>query len=436
MANPAAVRLEPGLVTESRSGKLATIAVQGLLAGGLRITSPLDAFGGDVMTLDHLAEAVRRADADPEVAAIQLQFTGAEGTTVDRLMTTAQVIADASTPIGAWVETAMSGAAFLATRADVVGGPPTASIGSLSAYTGFRVAHDGDNYRAFSPSQLKADMAQGKLTSEVRDHLEATAASLAAAISPMLAKARRLSPVALRKATSGTTFVGEEAVAAGLIDTIYNSQTEFEAHLMTLAEERKTMADPTPTPQAGTPDDEARSFLQRMQALLTPAAAVQQPTPVAAAPTDSALAQKLDALAGQIGALAGKVDTLASSDASRQAAAERAAHAALAGQLNAAGKIPAAAVDAQASAIMSLQKSDAAAAASLLEAMTSGPAAIDFGDFKMPGPPVAATTTTGAVMSSADAGAIRAIQAAEAAQTPTEKAAILERAYAAREARR
>lgn len=366
------------------------------------MTAPFDTIGGDVGSLDHLTAAARAADADTDVDRVILHFRG-QGTTADGLMNAANTILGMEKPTAAWVEVAHSGFGVLALMADTVVGPSTASLGSLSVFQPFTEAPEPlpgqERIHVFSPSLLKSAMAAGQLTEDVEKEMGGRAEDLFAAVFPIVAEARSLSPTRLKAATSGGTFIGRKAMKAGLLDGIFPTFQDFVEHFSqkeTVMSEIKNAALPAAAAGSATSgstaaDDAADDAADaaagstddgRLMAFLrslspgnkASAAATAVPSPASAVAVPADLEARLDALAGTNAALQSEVKRLTER-------ASKADVASMVDRVAACASVPRYTVEMLAGTLSDLAEVAPEKAEARLAALAAAPAAADFGDF-------------------------------------------------------
>jgi ClpP class serine protease len=360
---------DPGSVGEQRQGQVAVISLRGVLSGDVQPFSPIDAFGGDAMSLRGVEALARAADSDPDVVLVAFDLDG-NGTRGARVFETAAVIRDLKTPTAAFVTSAFSGFAILAQATNRVAGTPMSEVGSINIQLGFRERLEDDGLRVISPSQLKADAAVGDFSAAVKKDMRNRTSRAMEAMRAFVGEARGLDDEALDEAFSGRTFVGQQAVDAGLLDGVFPTMDAF---LASLQQEEETMPDkldaaPPPAaaqePQsrvaaAAAPDltDAERSLIGRFTDWVTgsgkPAAAslpevkVDGPMPAVKPPAPG--------LEEQVAAMAAKIDAQAAAMERLTAQAAAADHEALVARVKACAGLPAALVDGQVSAVEAMR---------------------------------------------------------------------------------
>jgi ClpP class serine protease len=237
--------LAPGSVEAERSGRAAVVRLRGFLADDPDIFEDLDTFGGDVANLEQVIAAIRAADADPDVSLTLLDLSG-PGSGADRLAEVMATIRGSKTPTVAWIGThAYSGFGFMAQAADRVLGSPSATVGSLAVIAGFQPADPESTLEFFSPSRLKREMSAGKLTNQVRVELNKRVAEVDQVLRRQVMVTRGGKITSPERVFSGRSFVGQDAVDAGLIDELHPTMA---AALAALTEEDEMKNTPPAMP--------------------------------------------------------------------------------------------------------------------------------------------------------------------------------------------
>lgn len=248
--------LQSGSVREERAGKAAVVSLRGVLRGDEQPWSLLESYGSDVMSLRGVEMLSRALDAAEDVGEIVYDLDGL-GTYGNRLFETMAVIRGLKTPTTSFVTQGSSGFGFLALMADKVVGTPGAEIGSLNTRVGFRERLEDDGMRFESESQLKADEAAGEYTARVKKNMRNRVAKANEVLRRMVAEARGLSESQLEAAFSGQTFVGQQAVEAGLMDGTFPTLDAFLASLQQeddMSAETRTAATAASPPPGATDD--------------------------------------------------------------------------------------------------------------------------------------------------------------------------------------
>ena len=248
---------EGQVTTPEPAKEIALIRFEGALTAQPGLFEKL--FGETMGTAEKLRMAIAAADAGP--ASITLLHISSGGGDVEGMLETQSAIANASNFLAVWTEVAFSGALVAISGADVIGGPPTADVGSLSvrmtALDESQALKDaGLEVIVESPDSLKRTTAPGvAIDRERRKQMLETATDLKAAMLPPVAAGRGMTVEAL-DALGAAHFVGEKAVAAGLMDKIFPDMAAFVASLSQpdkeadMADEKKTAGAPASPPVA------------------------------------------------------------------------------------------------------------------------------------------------------------------------------------------
>lgn len=313
--------LPPGSVDAERSGRAAVIRLRGFLADDPDIFESFGTYGGDVANLEQVIAAIRAADADPDVSLTLLDLSG-PGSGADRLAEVMATIRGSKTPTVAWIGThAYSGFGFMAQAADRVLGSPSATVGSLAVIAGFQPADPESTLEFFSPSRLKREMSAGKLTNQVRVELNKRVAEVDRVLRRQVMLTRGGKIKSPETVFSGRSFVGQDAVDAGLIDELHptmadalasvlNTEDEDMRHTPSAVPTGPAITEPAPAgataSAAAEPDDATVGrWLQRFFG----GAQATDPTPAATATTtttasdESATDRRVEVLEAEVAAL-------------------------------------------------------------------------------------------------------------------------------------
>lgn len=350
----------PGFVETERRGRAEVIRLRGVLPASPSFFSFFETEGGDVSSLEHLANLVKDLDADEEVDLIGFDLQGF-GTHAARLDATAETIRRAKTRTAAFVSTAFSGFAVLAQAADHVAGSPASTVGSVNVKLGFLERLEDDGLRVVSGSRLKKEWAEGKFSDEVKADMQSQVDAQVKVFRDFIAEARGLTEAQLDEIFTGKTFVGQEAVQVGLLDDIFPTMDAFLASLET---EAPMPQDITAAPPAGAADQDTATtastpaaadeegLFQRILARLsgTGAAAAPPAVPAASATPPTEPAPAVDP---QVAAMAAKMKEMEADLAAMKAKATEDAEAALRAEVTATG-IPATLVETEVATLSAL----------------------------------------------------------------------------------
>lgn len=312
----AAGDLPPGSVETERSGRAAVVRLRGFLADDPDIFEGLDAYGGDVANLEQVIAAIRAADADPDVDLTFLDLSG-RGSGADRLAEVMATIRGSETPTVAWVGThAYSGFGFMAQAADRVLGSPSATVGSLAVIAGFQPADPESTLEFFSPSRLKKEMSAGKLTNQVRAELNKRVAEVDQVLRDAVMITRGGKITSPERVFSGRSFVGRDAVDAGLIDELHPTMADALASVLNTEDSDMkntpsavpagpAITEPAPAGAtanaAAEPDDAWYARVGRR--LFGGGAQADNPTPTAAVPAEPTVDPRVEALMAKVAEL-------------------------------------------------------------------------------------------------------------------------------------
>lgn len=229
------------------SGGLAVIEFDGALTARPNLMDRL--FDGETMgTSRKLQMAVLAADANAEVSTTLLTISSGGGD-VEGMMAVQNAIANSTNRFAVWTEFSMSAAVVVISGANVIAGPPTAEVGSLSVR---KAALDesealkkaGLEVVVESPDELKKSTATGTPVDKTRRaEMLKTATAIKAAVTPAVAAGRGMTVEAV-DALGAHEFVGQAAVDAGLMDAIFPDLAAFVAFLTQPDKEADMAEDP------------------------------------------------------------------------------------------------------------------------------------------------------------------------------------------------
>ena len=212
------------------SGNVAVVPVSGLLSKYSDMINGLSQPSG--MTSQQVADTIRRAGDDRRASAGVLLDVDSPGGTVAGTSDMAQAVQDVKAGgrrvVAFAHDLAASAAYWLASQADEVFLTPTAEVGSIGVYA---VLEDASKYYEsrgvkrvlVASGPHKGGGADG--TTLTPDHVASVAESVhahAAVFKAAVAQGRGLSAEEIDRVATGRTFVGSEAVAAGLADGVAN----------------------------------------------------------------------------------------------------------------------------------------------------------------------------------------------------------------------
>jgi hypothetical protein len=306
----------------------------------------------------------------------------------------------------------------------------------LDAIVAFRERLEDDGMRYKSGSPLKSERAAGEYTARVRKDMVNLADQSVAALRDVVGARRGLSEDQLDAAFSGRTFVGQQAVDAGLLDGVFDT---MDAALASLDTQEKSMSKDTsvaapaptatqaaPTEAAATNDEAAAHIGRRFLSFLGVGGDASASPPPAAAPAATTENQELAALRAKMEQQDAQIAALQAQAAESKAAATRAE---VARELESAGAVPAYAVEALTKAMTAETPEDRAAALAEVKALpaAAGINPSGFGDLPAGAPAqgVRYTVPTGCTVDHAEAAEVAKISAEHAGDPRAEMAALL-----------
>lgn len=202
---------------------IATIGVDGLLVRHRTWLS--DLLGATV--LGELEAAIREAAANPDVRGLLLSVDSPGGA-VHGTIEVAQAVRDARTrmPVAAFTSGQMQSAAFwIASQADVVACGPVAFVGSIGVVAQHVDVSGAERLVGMKTSEITAGKykriasSYAPLSDEGRAVIQDQVDHVYAAFVESVAEGRRAAPLdVLDRMADGRTFIGRQAVEAGLAD--------------------------------------------------------------------------------------------------------------------------------------------------------------------------------------------------------------------------
>ena len=217
----------------TKVGKVGVVSISGSLIPGEVPKFAADWFG--VMGYDNIKQAVVAALSDKEVKSIQLRV-GSGGGAVQGLKATADFLAEAGKikPVYTYSDSMMASAAYwLGSTAEHVSVGDMANVGSIGTiavqteYTKMREA-EGITDTVIRSGKYKAlGHPFEKLTQEAHDQIQERLDYMTSKFVAAVAENRGRSPEVVDSVMGqGRVFMGEQALAVGLVDTV---ETEQEA---------------------------------------------------------------------------------------------------------------------------------------------------------------------------------------------------------------
>lgn len=285
-------------VTSTQTPTIARIEISGPLAGEL---TTLESIFGEKTSYQQIQDAISRADASR--ADTTLAVIRSPGGEVVGMGQTAAAFRNASNRVAVFAPKAFSAAYGIASGADVIAMPRDGLMGSLSAFVSSEDTSElfkrlGIKTRIFSPDAAKGAGFPGvPLSDEATADMDALAVKLKAGFAEILAEGRtNITPGALAKLMKAQDFTATEALEAGLVDSIFDTEAQFVASLFTPTTEDAEMDD--------TNKGAGKSSASTEEAGINKGQAAAPP----AAPPDQRIEAMLEGIAG----LKGTVETLAS----------------------------------------------------------------------------------------------------------------------------
>jgi ClpP class serine protease len=310
---------EAGDLAVGQVPRLTRIEITGALRGKLDF---FDDFFGGASSFGQIQAAVRDADGSP--ADTTLLVINSPGGDFVGMGETAAVIRGASNRTAVFARTAASAAFGIVSGADVIGMAQDGMVGSLSVFVAQvdeseAARKAGVEVLVHSPDEAKgAGVPGAPIKPAARKAADELAVKLKAEFADILAAGRTdLSLADLEPLMKAQTFTADEALEAGLVDQVHDTEADFIASLFPQEAE---MAEDTTTTAA--PE---------------PAAAPQEPAAAASPPqttTEPDLGAALAAALGVVTTLGERVDSLA---ATVETMADKSAADTLRGRIEASG---------------------------------------------------------------------------------------------------
>lgn len=220
-------------VAEEQSPRLARIEISGTLVGE---TSFFGRFFGGETSFDQIQAAISEADASPADTTLLVMRT--PGGDFSGMGETAAVVRGASNRIVAWAPKAFSAGFGIISGANKIAMPPDGLVGSLSVFAVMidesKAALDaGVEVTVHSPDVTKgAGFPGAPVPVEAKKATDELVVKLKAQFADILAEGRDgLDPKALAPLMKAQTFTAPEALEAGLVDEIHDTEAAFVASL-------------------------------------------------------------------------------------------------------------------------------------------------------------------------------------------------------------
>lgn len=199
------------------AGNTARITIDGLLTKNPSLFAMI--FGGGNLTYGEIVDALTAADADPEVASIELYFDSTPGGALEGLYETATAIRNTAKPVRAFVaEQAASASYALASQADrIEAAHRMTAVGSVGVATNIAIDETVVTLTNDDSPNKRPDVTTDEGKRTVVDMLNRAYGIMA----DMIAQGRRTTADAVnRDYGRGGMLFAEEALRAGMIDAM------------------------------------------------------------------------------------------------------------------------------------------------------------------------------------------------------------------------
>lgn len=213
----------------------ARIRVSGILGKHLSSLEMMCAGGYDVGALENQAKALAYHRPDVHTVLLSFNSPGGQASGIEEATGVLQELATRKRLVAYVDNECCSAAYWLATAAPEIYASPSSSVGSISAYIALvdqskRYEKKGLKLELFRDGMLKGIGIPGKaMTPEEREFLQARVESSGKAFKAAVRAAR---PGADPSHLDGRWMSGREALDAGLVDGLFNTQDDLLEHLL------------------------------------------------------------------------------------------------------------------------------------------------------------------------------------------------------------
>ena len=223
------IHTKSGHGTLTPSNRVAVIRVSGAIVGG--DDDPFQLNGENVATSGGLMKKFRKARQDDSVKAVLLRIDspGGSAAATQEAARELQRLKDAGKPvIVSMGDTAASGAYWLAAMGDEVYANPSTITGSIGVYMGYYDLQGLSQKLGVTEEKIKSGPHKDiyspfrPMTDEERQMTQTMVDSMYNQFVAVVAEGRHMDEGKVRALADGRVFTGEQAKAAGLVDTMGN----------------------------------------------------------------------------------------------------------------------------------------------------------------------------------------------------------------------
>lgn len=218
-----------GLHQLAKEDRVAVIHVDGAIVGGEE--NPLELNGTSTTTSGSLMKKFRKARQDDSVKAVLLRVDspGGSAAATQEAARELQRLKDSGKPvIVSMGDTAASGAYWLSALGDVIYANPSTITGSIGVYMGYYDLQGLSQKLGVSEEKIKSGAHKDifspfrPMTDEERQMTQEMVNDMYNQFVAVVAQGRHMDENKVRALADGRVFTGEQAKAAGLVDTMGN----------------------------------------------------------------------------------------------------------------------------------------------------------------------------------------------------------------------